>query len=137
VIAFDVYDTILCARDCENALPPRDGFADFILKAKALGIKTVTSSDAQSESVQRHLSCNFKNRMPFGIGIFDGFFCLKMRPKNYQEIIAFFGIKESELMVIGNSLYNDLSGAPAESTKISVPDYKIAGDKFSFASIAL
>jgi len=59
VIAFDVYGTILCSDDPENAMSPRLGFAEFILRAKSLGIKVVTSSDAYLVNLHLDLAAVF------------------------------------------------------------------------------
>jgi len=137
VIALDIYDTVLCDDDPENAMPPRKGIGDFIRLAKSLGIRVVTSSDAPIEQVMRHLDEVFLGRVGFGIEIFDGFFRLQMKPKKYGEILRHFGIQNEELMVIGDSQEKDLSGAPINSTLVLVPPYEGVTDKFDFMSIPI
>jgi len=135
VISFDVYGTILCSGDHENAMPPRQGFTEFILRAKNLGIKTVTSSDADLDNLHLDLSATFQGRVPFGIEVFDAFFQLSMRPKNYNEIIESFNIKPEELMIIGDNPINDFEGAPIHSTKFLIPPYQDGKDRFSFSEL--
>jgi FMN phosphatase YigB (HAD superfamily) len=137
VIAFDVYGTILCSDDHENILPPRSGFTEFILHAKNLRIKTVTSSDSDLTNMQLDLAATLNGVAPFGLEIFDGFFRLSMYPKVYQQILRFFGIKDEELLVIGNDYAKDLSQAPLQAHKILVPSYKIVADKFSFSQVVI
>ncbi|MFA5124320.1 MAG: HAD family hydrolase [Patescibacteria group bacterium] len=137
VIAFDVYGTILCSDDYENALPPRPGFIEFISHAKNLKIKTVTSSDSDLTNMQLDLAATLNGTAPFGLEIFDGFFRLSMYPKIYQQILRFFGIKDEELLVIGNDYDKDLSQAPLQAHKVLVPSYKIVADKFSFSQVVI
>ncbi len=135
VIAFDVYGTILCSTDPENAMPPRQGFAEFILRAKDLGIKTVTSSDADLTNLHLDLSATFQGRVPFGIEVFDAFFPLSMRPKRYEVILEYFNINPTALMIIGDNPINDFDGAPLYSTKFLIPPYQDGRDRFSFSEL--
>ena len=135
VIAFDVYGTILCSTDPENAMPPRQGFAEFILRAKYLGIKTVTSSDADLNNLHLDLSATFQGRVPFGIEVFDVCFQLSMRPKRYEVILEYFNINQTALMIIGDNPNNDFDGAPLHATRFLIPPYQDGRDRFSFLEL--
>lgn len=137
VIAFDVYDTILCGDDSDNVMPPRQGFVEFVLRVKRLGIKMVTSSDADLTNLQLDLAATFRNGAPFGPEVFDAFFKLSMRPKRYGEILRYFGIIQEELMIIGDRQDNDIAGAPPGSVTILVPPYDFRDRLFSFTDIQI
>lgn len=137
VIAFDVYGTILCADDSENAMPVRQGFANFVWRAKKSAIRVVTSSDANLDLLKLDLLATSKNRAPYGLDIFDGFFRLEMRPKNYTEILRYFSIKPDELMIIGDQPENDFAGAPTDSIKLLVPKYQMSNDRFDFSDLEI
>lgn len=138
VIAFDVYGTILCADDAENIMSPRCGFVEFIIRAKNLGLKTVTSSDADLDNLKLDLAATFRNSQPpLNLEIFDDFFQLSMYPKVYQKILCHFKIRPAELMVIGDSEFKDLAGAPTEAVKVLVPSYKISNDRFDFQDLII
>lgn len=112
VIAFDIYDTVLCGDDPENAMPPRRGFVEFILRAKNLGIKVISTSDGDLDNLELDLRATFKGRAPFGPEVFDAYYRLMMLPKDYSDVVADFMITAEELLVIGNTYYKDLVGAP-------------------------
>ena len=123
VIAFDIYGTVLCEDDPENAMPPRLGFVDFVRLAKEQRIKLTSTSDADITNLLLDLSATFGGRAPFGPEIFDRFYRLAMKPKDYSELLVDFAIRPDELMVIGNSEDKDLLGAPVSSHRVLVPTY--------------
>ncbi len=136
VIALDIYGTVLCSDDPENAMPPRRGFAEFVRRAKEAGIKLVTSSDANLDLLKLDLQETMRGRTPFGLEIFDGFYYLSMRPKKYWQIINDFKIKPEELMIIGDNRINDFGGAP-NTINCLVPKYDGVIDQFDFSEIAI
>jgi hypothetical protein len=137
VIACDIYGTVLCEDDPENAMPPRCGFVDFVRRVKEYGIILASTSDADNTNLLLDLSATFRGRAPFGPEIFDRFYRLSMKPKDYSDLLVDFAISPEELLVIGNSYYKDLSGAPASSIIVLVPTYCQVADDFDFSDLDL
>jgi FMN phosphatase YigB (HAD superfamily) len=136
-IALDIYGTVLCSDDHDNELPPRTGLAEFILRAKGFGIKVISTSDAYLTNVKLDLEATFKGRVPLGLEVFDGFYQLSMKPKNYSQVISDFAIQPEELLIIGNDWINDFAGAPSFSSRILVPSYMEIYDKFDFSKLVI
>jgi len=137
VIALDIYGTVLCSDDPENAMPSRTGFAEFIWRAKNLGLKIVTASDADLTNLKLDLEATFRGRVNFGLEIFNGFYYLPMAPKGYGDILADFDISAEELLIIGNNYDKDLAGAPPFSSRVLVPSYEELHDKFDFSKLVI
>jgi len=137
VIAFDIYGTVLCTDDPENAMPPRTGFVEFILRVKSFGLKTISTSDADLTNLKLDLSATFRGRAPFGPEVFDDFYRLMMVPKDYADILADYHLNAEELLVIGNTFYKDLVGAPPFASRILVPSYGETPNNFDFSQIVI
>ena len=137
VIAFDIYGTLLCEDDPDNEMPPRLGFAKFILQAKSLAIKLASTSDENNATLLIDLRETFADRVPFGPEVFDKYYRLAMVPKDYSRVLIDFSINPEELLIIGNDEYKDLSRAPASSSKILVPTYHGLDNSFDLSGLAI
>ncbi len=125
VIALDVYGTILATDDPDNELPPRKGLLAFLEKCKKLGITLCTSSDGETISVKANLE-----EAGVNLTCFDRFFQMQQgAAKNYTPILDHYRIDPKQLLVIGNSLPQDIEPAMQLGCRTEyVDDYYGAND---------
>lgn len=135
VVALDLYGTFLASDDHydneEYACPPRKGFSDLIAKCKNKNIAIVTASDAGITNQKTDIKAARVN-----LSIFDKFYELKTRPKDFSKILKDYNIHPQELLVIGDRRDNDILGAKKINARyIWVPEYRVRENEFNLADI--
>jgi len=131
VIAFDVYGTILCANDPENAMPPRRGFIEFAKNCQKEGIVLVTSSDNELPLTKIDLK---ESGVPIEL-FFDHYQMMVWQPKYFLPIVEFFAIQPDELLVFGDRPECDIEPAIKQGCRaVLVPPYN-TGDSFDWMSM--
>ncbi|MFH1307940.1 MAG: HAD family hydrolase [archaeon] len=132
-IALDIYGTVLCLGDPENNLPPRKGLEELIQKCRQNNVKVVTSSDASLDLLKKDLEACKVN-----LTLFDGFYELKMTPKDYSKILEDFNLSYDELLVIGDRDYVDLSlHRRFGGSTLLVPEYQEGNDSYNLSEIII
>jgi len=127
IIALDIYGTILESDDYENEMPVREGFEEFVKRAKDSDLTLVTSSDEPTYQIKEHLELAFRKsrfKPKPTLNLFDRFYQLTTIPKDFSQIIEDYRIKPEQLFVIGDQYLKDIEGAKALGCLIlHVPEY--------------
>ena len=153
IVTLDIYGTVLAFDDVDDSFPPRKGLADFFDNCEERGIKVVTSSDGGTGNVKNDLSIAFrlvierildpeerkKMRERLNLARFDEFFQLDQGEKDFSEIIGYYDIIPSQLLVVGDNLSKDICGALRLRAKaIHCPIYGVdQGAEWDFGMIDL
>lgn len=134
IIALDIYGTVLATDDPENRLPLREGTLDFLERCKELGIKVISSSDADICGVMTDLGEK-------GIDLeklIHRFIQFRETPKEFGVLLAEYKITPEGLFVIGDSLAKDIAGARAIGANYYyVPEYYDAKGSFNINTIKI
>lgn len=143
VIALDVYGTILDSEDEENEMPSRQGFEEFVKRAKDLGLILVAASDQPPESVKEHLQLAFRKSkdskgLRLTLDIFDRFYQFPTIPKDFSQILHDYQILPKQLFVIGDQFKRDIEGAEALGClTLHVPEYGRIPYNFDFSDVKI
>ena len=136
-IFFDIYGTILCEDDPENAMPPRPGFVYLVRFCRSKGIALYSASDNDLELLVLDLNQTLK-RVGLSSEVFDGFFKFtRGKKKDFAAHCKSLGILPRQAMVIGNNREIDLELAEiAGLGTCLVPTYIFSSnDTFDFTQI--
>lgn len=136
VVALDVYGTILCSDDPENAMSPRKGLREFYEKYESL-VKFVSVSDSDLINLKIDLNESLK-KIGLSTKIFDRYYRLQTTPKDFEPVIADLGILPEEFFIIGDSTEKDIAGARiCRCSYFQVPEYTGTVDDFDFSKLVL
>jgi len=117
LLALDIYGTILSSTDADNQLPPRKGLLKLLDSCEELKIRAITTSDADlNDAIAVLKRIGLASRLES--------FELRGAPKEFGPIIAYYGIRPEELLVIGDSQEADINGAINIGARyLKVPKY--------------
>ncbi len=107
-VFLDIYGTILCEDDPENAMPVRSGFVVLVRYCRSKKIALYSASDADLELLRLDLDQTLA-RADLSSGVFDGFF--KFFPKIKKDFVdpcKSLGLCPNQTFVIGNNHEIDL-----------------------------
>lgn len=126
VVSWDVYGTLIATRndeasDCaDEILRARPGALEALTKIKERGTMQITSSDGELIELRNNL-----REAEIDRNFFEDLFQLEGTPKDYSIILDVYGIRPSELLVIGDNYWADLSLAEKMGCKtLHFPEFE-------------